>query len=86
MIGQRLQKHGQKVREEVEEVEAEINKGTPNIAGIKDELGDVFFALVNVARFYKIEPEEAVYGANQKFYRRFSYIENCVRQRGKSIF
>ena len=73
----------QKVREEVDEVEVEINKGNPNIAGIKDELGDVFFALVNVARFYKIEPEEAVYGANQKFYRRFSYIENCVRKEGK---
>ena len=72
-----------KVREEVDEVEAEIKNATPNLAGIKDELGDVFFALVNVARFYKIEPEEAVYGANQKFYRRFSYIEERVRQNGK---
>ena len=63
-----------------------LRTANPNIAGIKDELGDVFFALVNVARFYKIEPEEAVYGANQKFYRRFSYIENCVRQSGKEIF
>ena len=73
----------EKVREEVNEVEVEIKQATPNIAGIKDELGDVFFALVNVARFYKIEPEEAVYGANQKFYRRFSYVENCVRKSGK---
>ena len=48
-------------------------------------LGDVFFALVNVARFYKIEPEEAVYGANQKFYNRFSYIEECVRKRIKNF-
>lgn len=74
-----------KVREEVEEVEVEIMQETPDIAGIKDELGDVFFALVNVARFYKIEPEEAVYGANQKFFRRFSYVENCVRESGKSF-
>ena len=74
-----------KVREEVEEVEVEIMQETPDNTGIKDELGDVFFALVNVARFYKIEPEEAVYGANQKFFRRFSYVENCVRESGKSF-
>lgn len=73
----------EKVREEVDELEVEIKQETSNIARIKDELGDVFFALVNVARFCKIEPEEAVYGANQKFYRRFSYVENCVRQNGK---
>ena len=72
-----------KVREEVEEVEVEIKQGTPDIARIKDEMGDVFFALVNVARFYRIDPEGAVYEANQKFYRRFSYVENCVRQNGK---
>ena len=48
-----------KVREEVDEVEVEIKQaeaGASNIAKIKDEMGDVFFALVNVARFYKIEP------------------------------
>lgn len=75
----------EKVREEVDEVEVEIKQATPNMERIKDELGDVFFALVNVARFYKIEPEEAVYSANQKFYRRFSYIETCVRQTGKNF-
>lgn len=75
----------EKVREEINEVEAEIKSVDPNIPGIKDELGDVFFALVNVARFYKIEPEEAVYGANQKFYRRFTYVEDCVRQSGKKF-
>lgn len=75
----------EKVREEINEVEAEIKQTNPNLSGIKDELGDVFFALVNVARFYKIEPEEAVYGANQKFYRRFTYVENCVKQSGKQF-
>lgn len=75
----------QKVREEIEEVEAEIKRQTPNITHIQDELGDVFFALVNVARFYKIEPEEAVYRANQKFYRRFTYIEDRVRQDKKKF-
>lgn len=75
----------EKVLEEVAEVEAEMKQETPNIAGIKDELGDAFFALVNVARFYKIEPEEAVYGANQKFFRRFSYVERCVRQNNKQF-
>lgn len=75
----------EKVLEEVAEVEAEIKQENPNIARIKDELGDVFFALVNVARFYKIEPEEAVYGTNQKFFRRFSYVEKCVRQNNKQF-
>ena len=75
----------EKVLEEVAEVEAEMKQENPNITRIKDELGDVFFALVNVARFYKIEPEEAVYGTNQKFFRRFSYVEKCVRQNNKQF-
>lgn len=72
-----------KVREEIREVEVELKREIPDRTRIKDELGDVFFALVNVARFYKIEPEEAVYGANQKFFRRFMYVEDCVRQNKK---
>ena len=48
-----------------------------------DELGDVFFTLVNIARFLKISPEEAMIHANQKFKTRFSFVEKSVKeQRG----
>lgn len=72
-----------KVREEINEVEIELKRENPNLTGIAEEIGDVFFALVNVTRFYQIPPEEAVYGANQKFYRRFSYVESCVKKNKK---
>ena len=73
-----------KVKEEVEEVEAELLKKDNNRL-IKDELGDLFFALVNVARYYGIQPEEAVYAANEKFYRRFTYIESKLKAAGKTL-
>ncbi|MGG1514632.1 nucleoside triphosphate pyrophosphohydrolase [Paenibacillus oryzisoli] len=49
------------------------------------ELGDVLFSLVNVARFLKIDPEEAIAKTNLKFVRRFSYIEEQLRLRGQSF-
>ncbi|MFD0051772.1 nucleoside triphosphate pyrophosphohydrolase [Actinomycetes bacterium NPDC127524] len=73
-----------KVKEEVQEVEAELHVAN-NRERIKDELGDLFFALVNVTRFYGIQAEEAVHAANQKFYRRFSYIEECVARDNKQF-
>ena len=45
-----------------------------------DEFGDVLFTLVNLARYYKVSPEEAMAGANRKFRRRFSHIEERVRE------
>ncbi len=48
-----------------------------------DEFGDVLFTLVNIARFYKISPEEAMIHANEKFSRRFQYVEKMVKQSGK---
>ncbi|CAM5216011.1 Tetrapyrrole methylase family protein/MazG family protein OS=Ureibacillus acetophenoni OX=614649 GN=SAMN05877842_12333 PE=4 SV=1 [Ureibacillus acetophenoni] len=50
-----------------------------------DEFGDVLFTLVNIARFYKISPEEAMIHANEKFCRRFQYIEKKVKESGKSF-
>lgn len=46
---------------------------------IKEEMGDLFFALVNVARLKNVEPEEALQDCNDKFTRRFNYIEEQVR-------
>ncbi|PLT32654.1 nucleoside triphosphate pyrophosphohydrolase [Bacillus sp. V5-8f] len=74
----------EKVKEEVAELEIEL-KMDHNIEKIKNELGDLFFALVNVARFYGIQAEEAMNATNRKFYNRFTYIENRVKQSGKSF-
>ncbi|MRX72962.1 nucleoside triphosphate pyrophosphohydrolase [Bacillus lacus] len=64
-----------KVEEELNEFREEIEKpdGSPRRA--KKEFGDILFSLVNMARYYKIEPEEALLSANQIFSKRFSYIE-----------
>jgi len=43
----------------------------------------VLFALINVARFYDIHPEEALAKANEKFYRRFSHVEKRVKESGR---
>ncbi|MCZ0755789.1 nucleoside triphosphate pyrophosphohydrolase [Anoxybacillus sp. J5B_2022] len=50
-----------------------------------EEFGDLLFALVNIARYYNINPEEALHMTNTKFYRRFSYIEEQVKKRGLRI-
>ncbi|WP_203364420.1 nucleoside triphosphate pyrophosphohydrolase [Bacillus sp. REN10] len=50
-----------------------------------EEFGDLLFALVNVARFYAIHPEEALVQVNEKFYRRFAHVEKRVKE-GKGVF
>jgi tetrapyrrole methylase family protein/MazG family protein len=69
-----------KVKEELEELrEAE----TPEHR--REELGDLLFVIVNVARFIKVDPEEALALTNKKFYSRFSYIEQKVQEMGKTF-
>ncbi len=51
----------------------------------EDELGDLFFAMVNLARWRKIDAESALRKANQKFRSRFGYIEESARKAGKSV-
>ena len=65
-------------------------KPSPNQseAGAQDrleELGDVLFSIVNVARFLKVDPEEAIAQTNRKFVQRFSYIEEQLRLKGLSF-
>lgn len=62
-----------KVREELMEVEAELDSGDE--AALAEELGDLLFAVVNIARYQKIDPEQALRRANQKFEQRFHFIE-----------
>ncbi len=52
---------------------------------IEEELGDLFFSLVNLSRFVKVNPEDALQKTTSKFIKRFQYIENKARQLGKSL-
>lgn len=72
-----------KFSEEWAEFQAELTAG--DATRRMDELGDVFFTLVNVARFYKLSPDEAMWHANEKFARRFKHVEACVAQSGKAF-
>lgn len=62
-----------KVREEIGEVEAEMARGDRE--RLESEFGDIFFALVNAARLYDIDPEMALERTNKKFIHRFNHIE-----------
>jgi tetrapyrrole methylase family protein / MazG family protein len=74
----------EKVAEEIAEFQQEAVKPHDH-SQLIGEFGDILFALVNVARYYDINPEEALQMVNQKFYRRFSYIEEQVRKSGRAI-
>lgn len=62
-----------KVLEEIEELKEAENQNDPK--AIFEEFGDVLFAMVNYARYLNVDPESALEAINQKFIRRFSYIE-----------
>lgn len=72
-----------KIEEEVAELRAELDHEQPQTARIKDEMGDLFFALVNLARHVDIEPETALRGTNAKFERRFRWIEKNLARTGR---
>jgi tetrapyrrole methylase family protein/MazG family protein len=72
-----------KVREEVGELRQSLK--TRRKSEIEHELGDLFFALVNLARHLKIEPEAALAKTNQRFIRRFEYIEKMLPKSGKDL-
>ena len=71
-----------KIREETEEIDAEIAQG--RMAAAAEEVGDLLFAVVNLARHLDIDPEAALRATNQKFERRFAAIERALAARGKS--
>lgn len=72
-----------KVKEEIAEFEAEIAHKDKERA--EAEFGDLLFSLVNAARLYKLNPDNALERTNQKFIRRFNYIEQQVRLQGKEL-
>ncbi|GAB2718712.1 nucleoside triphosphate pyrophosphohydrolase [Paenibacillus thermoaerophilus] len=72
-----------KVEEELAEVrEARASGDSERVA---DELGDLLFAIVNLARFVKADPDAALERTNRKFVKRFSYMEEQLRLRGKKL-
>ena len=73
----------QKVREELDELETELNKGDKDLS--TNELGDFLFAVINAARLYKLNPENALERTNQKFIRRFNYIEEHSIRSGRPL-
>jgi len=72
-----------KVEEELDELKQEV--ASENKDKIESEFGDVLFALINYARFLKINPENALERTNKKFIKRFQYIESKAKELGKSL-
>ena len=75
----------QKLNEEINELSDELGKPTLDNDNIIDELGDVLFSTVNVARKLGIDPEAALRSGNAKFEKRFSYIENSLKNMNKDF-
>ncbi|WP_321481023.1 nucleoside triphosphate pyrophosphohydrolase [uncultured Bacteroides sp.] len=72
-----------KVREEFGELQAEIKEMDKDKA--EAEFGDLFFSIINAARLYHINPENALERTNQKFIRRFNYLEEKTIKKGQSL-
>lgn len=73
----------EKVEEEMRELYEAVAEG--NQDEVEAEMGDVFFALINYARFVKVDPELALERTNKKFIRRFKRVEEMAAEEGKSL-
>lgn len=73
----------EKVNEELGELKTEI--ANMNAEKMEAEFGDLFFSLINAARLYKVNPDNALERTNQKFISRFSYIEQKTKEKGKAL-
>ncbi|SHF30673.1 XTP/dITP diphosphohydrolase [Mariniphaga anaerophila] len=73
----------EKVKEEIGELSREIEKNDND--KMEAEFGDLFFAMVNAARLYGIDPEAALERTNLKFIKRFNYLESKTLLKGKSL-
>ena len=72
-----------KVQEELEELKVELAKGDKENS--TQELGDFIFSVINAARLYKLNPDNALEKTNQKFIRRFNYVEDNSLKKGKNL-
>jgi XTP/dITP diphosphohydrolase len=73
----------EKVQEELQEFQEEVTKGKQD--RMEAEFGDLLFSMINYARFLKINPENALEKTNQKFSKRFQYLENAAKTSGKEL-
>ncbi|MDE5690084.1 MAG: nucleoside triphosphate pyrophosphohydrolase, partial [Duncaniella sp.] len=73
----------EKVREELGEFEEAV--GGMDAAHREEEMGDLIFSIINAARLYKINPENALEKTNKKFIKRFNYLEEKAREAGKTL-
>ena len=69
-----------KIREEIEEI-----KAAKDLDEVTSELGDLFFVLVNLARWQKVDAESALRGTNLKFKKRFGYVERSAKKLGRNL-
>ncbi|HYO92023.1 MAG TPA: nucleoside triphosphate pyrophosphohydrolase [Pyrinomonadaceae bacterium] len=78
-----------KLHEEIEELRAAISQQSTDAeavhAQVREELGDILFAVTNIARHLRVEPEAALKATNRKFRRRFHFIEAALKARGRSL-
>jgi MazG family protein len=72
----------EKLREELAELDQARQTGSQE--DLQDEIGDLLFVIVNIARFLKVDPEQALRGTNSKFRRRFEHVEQRLEAQGKS--
>jgi len=72
-----------KVKEEISELEVEMKSG--NQDNMEQEFGDLFFSMINTARLYGVNPENALERTNQKFTKRFNYLESQTMGVGKNL-
>ena len=72
-----------KIEEEIAELRVALKEGDQ--AKVSDELGDLIFAVVNIGRHVKADPEQALRGTNTKFRRRFSHIEQTLNAEGETL-
>ncbi|MBO7202315.1 MAG: nucleoside triphosphate pyrophosphohydrolase [Paludibacteraceae bacterium] len=73
----------EKVKEEINEVQTEIESQNQDL--LENEFGDLLFSIINVARHYNVDPETALERTNQKFIKRFNYLENKTIKQGKNL-
>ena len=73
-----------KVREEILEVQHELNNGQ-EYDKMEDEIGDLLFSVINAARLYSVEPETALERTNRKFIQRFNYLESRAKEMNRSL-
>lgn len=68
-----------------ERAELQAARTDPRASAVEEEIGDLLFVIVNIARFLKVDPEQALRKTNAKFRRRFAHVENGLEAAGKTL-